>query len=109
MTVYENFYKDISFGKDKTLRLYKNRTDVDLPIMTSGRLPEKDYEIAVSANLAKVDGFHLGDRLTLEGQAYTITGLITTPDYSSLLKNRHDLVMDTGYFGIAMVTDHAFN
>lgn len=65
LTVYENFYKDIPFGKDKTLRLYKNRTDVDLPIMTSGRLPEKDYEIAVSANLAKVDGFHLGDRLTL--------------------------------------------
>lgn len=108
LTVYENFYKDISFGKDKTLRLYKNRIDVNLPIMTSGRLPEKDYEIAVSANLAKVDGFHLGDRLTLEGQAYTITGLITTPDYSSLLKNRHDLVMDTGYFGIAMVTDQTF-
>lgn len=108
LKLFESFYKDINFDTDKTLRIFKNRESINIPIVSYGRIPEKNDEIAVSYNFANSNKYLLGQKINILNKEYYISGLVSSPDYSSLLKNRSDLVMDTGYFGIAFLNEKEF-
>lgn len=112
----ENFYKDVSFrtpgdddSRGKTLRTFVNREKINTAAIHAGRLPVKKNEVAIAANLAKASELKVGDRLILGGEDYVITGLVATPDYSTILKSQGDLAMDTKHFSVAFVTKEAFD
>ncbi len=112
----ENFYKDVSFripgdddSRGKILRTFVNRDKINTAAIHAGRLPEKKNEVAIAANLAKASELKVGDRLILDGDDYVITALVTTPDYSTILKTQGDLAMDTKHFSVAFVTKEAFD
>lgn len=112
----ENFYKEVIFRipgdgdhREKILRTFVNRDAINTAAMHAGRLPEKKGEIAVAANLAKASALHVGNVLKIKGEDYKITGLVATPDYSTILKSQGDLAMDTKHFSIAFVTKEAFD
>lgn len=112
----ENFYKDVRFRipgdedhREKILRIFVNRHKINTAAMHAGRLPEKKGEVAVAANLAKASGLHVGDVLKIKGADYKITGLVATPDYSTILKTQGDLAMDTKHFSVGFVTKDAFD
>lgn len=104
ISLYENFYVMAKSGNNKTLRIFENRDEINLPSILEGRLAQTKDEIAISANYARANDLKTGDSLTLEGKNYKIVGLIALPDYSTLLKNNSDLVMDPGFFGVALVS-----
>ena len=103
INLYENFYVNAKSGNNKTLRVFENREKINLPSILEGRLAQTNGEIALSANYARANSLKTGDSLSLEGKDYKIVGLIALPDYSTLLKNNSDLVMDTGFFGVGLV------
>ena len=103
INLYENFYVNAKSGNNKTLRVFENREKINLPSILEGRLAQSKGEIALSANYARANSLKTGDLLSLEGKDYKIVGLIALPDYSTLLKNNSDLVMDTGFFGVGLV------
>nr|WP_072537782.1 FtsX-like permease family protein [Anaerococcus mediterraneensis] len=103
INLYENFYVKAKSGNNKTLRVFENREKINLPSILEGRLAQSKGEIALSANYARANSLKTGDSLSLEGKDYKIVGLIALPDYSTLLKNNSDLVMDTGFFGVGLV------
>ena len=112
----ENFYKDVRFRipgdedhREKILRIFVNRHKINTAAIHAGRLPEKKGEVAVAANLAKASGLHVGDVLKIKGADYKITGLVATPDYSTILKSQGDLAMDTKHFSVGFVTKDAFD
>ena len=114
LSLYENFYKEQNFGDDthndsNMLRIFKNRRAINLAMISEGRLPEKNDEMAVNANLALVNGYKIGDRLRVGDRDWTLVGFVSTPDYSTVLKNPTDLVMDAKYFGLGFVTDAGFD
>ncbi len=106
--LYQNFYVEEAFSPNKVLRIYQNRTSINLPSLFQGRLPKKADEIAIAQNMAATNHQRIGDTIKLAGNSFKIVGFFSVPDYSSLLKNRSDLVMDTGYFGIALVSASGF-
>lgn len=103
ISLYENFNVMAKSGNNKTLRIFENRDEINLPSILEGRLAQTKDEIAISANYARANDLKTEDSLTLEGKNYKIVGLIALPDYSTLLKNNSDLVMDPGFFGVALV------
>lgn len=103
ISLYENFNVMAKSGNNKTLRIFENRDEINLPSILEGRLAQTKDEIAISANYARANDLKPGDSLILEGKNYKIVGLIALPDYSTLLKNNSDLVMDPGFFGVALV------
>ena len=47
MTLYENFYIESEMDNGSTVRIFKNREDVDLVCLMKGELPQAKDEIAI--------------------------------------------------------------
>lgn len=109
LNVYENFYFDENYHDDRTLRIFKNRNYINISQIFDGRLANNDNEIAISANYARANKINIGDFLKIKNKKYLVTGLVSLPDYSTLLKNREDIVMDTGYFGVCLLSSKTFD
>ena len=54
------------------------------------------------------NGYNIRDTIRMSGKSMTITGLISVPDYTSLIQKNSDMMMDPIHFGIAIVTDTGF-
>lgn len=107
--LYENFSIEINESKNKKLRGFINRNKINIGQLHHGRFPKAKNEIALSNNFACLNNKKLNDKIKLEGKTFKIVGLISLPDYSSLLRNREDLVMDTGYFGVCLFNKEGFD
>lgn len=103
INLYENFYVNAKSDDKKILRIFENRDEINIPSILEGSLAKNKNELALSANYARANGLKLGDTVKLEEKKYKIVGLISLPDYSTLLKSNGNLVMDTGFFGVGLV------
>lgn len=109
ITVTENFYSSVH-GFDTTAKLlvFNERNTLNLPSLFSGKLPEKENEIAVERLFAKNRGIKIGDIIDTNGISMKVTGIIAVPDYNSLYKSNQDLLPNTTDFGISLVTKEGF-
>lgn len=107
--LYENYYFEEEVASRKVLRIFKNRKDINEAQIFEGALPKKDDEINISANYARNNKINIGDEITIQNKKFKVSSLASFPDYSSALRNRNDLTMDTGHFGIATISEEAFD
>lgn len=107
--LYENYYYEEEVAIGKVLRIFKNRKDINEAQIFEGALPKKDDEINISANYARNNKINIGDEITIQNKKFKVSSLASFPDYSSALRNRNDLVMDTAHFGIATISEEAFD
>ena len=71
--VYENFYLDKETKEvDSTIRLFKNRKDIDRICIMDGELPSADDEIAIDRMYADNNKLKVGDSLTVGFSDYSI-------------------------------------
>ncbi|WP_165835547.1 ABC transporter permease [Ruminiclostridium sufflavum] len=108
LSVYENYYIDADVLKNATLRIYKERENINLVTVMEGRLPAEGKEVALERLFAETNGLEIGDDISIGNTKMKITGFISLPDYSSLFKKNTDIMMDTFYFGVAVVTNETF-
>ena len=109
LSFYELFYKEEDIGTDNhTLRLYRNRTDVDLPVFHEGRAPEAANEIAIDRMYAANNKIKVGDTVTIRDTEYLVTGLSAVPDYACLYESNSDMMFDAITFGVAFLSDKGY-
>lgn len=110
VTVYENFYIERETdGVDSTLRIYKNRTEVDLVCLMEGAFPAGEKEIAIDRMYADNNQLRVGDTLRVDGTDLTVTGLVALSDYGSLFSSPSDMMFDAFKFGVAVMTEAGFD
>ena len=109
LKLYDLSYKEETVKKDKTLRIYKVRKEVNKECLMSGEMPTKDSEIAVDRMFADNNKITVGDSLKIKGKKYVVSGLIALPDYSALFKSNADMMFDAVGFGVAVMTDSGYN
>jgi putative ABC transport system permease protein len=102
--VYKNYYVDMEYGDKTTLRIYTNREEVNLAAIMEGKLPEASDEIAIDRLFAKSNEIYIGDRVN----GLTIKGFVALADYSALFENNNDILLNTHYFGVGVVTREGF-
>ncbi len=109
--LFELFYTERAFTNGSTIRLYKNRGEVDLACVMQGRLPEAPGEIAVDRMYADNNNLKTGDMLTVEedGRSWIITGLVALSDYSCLFQNNSDSMFDALTFGVGVIPAEEFD
>ena len=107
--LYENYYFEYENDDERALRIFKNRKDINEAQIFEGNLPEKSDEINISAYYARNNKINIGDEITIQNKKFKVSSLASFPDYSSALRNRNDLTMDTGHFGIASISEEAFD
>lgn len=109
ISLYDLSYREITTtGIDSTLRIYKNRSEINRADVLSGSLPEAADEIAIDRMYAQNNHIGLGDRIGNDTGSWTVTGLIALSDYSALFSDNSDSMFDSIKFGVAVVTDEGF-
>lgn len=108
ITLYDNFYAEESLTNGSTLRIFPNRTEVNLVCLMDGTMPQRTGEIAVDRMYADNNGLRVGDSISGSKRSWTITGLVALSDYSCLFSNNNDSMFDAIKFGVAIVTEAEF-
>ena len=114
VTIYENFYKDEDVDTDldsepeSTIRLFKNRTEVNLVCLMKGEMPQQKDEIAIDRMYADNNDLQVGDVISVDKKELTVTGLVALSDYSALFQNNNDSMFDSVKFGVAIVAPEEF-
>ena len=112
--IYENFYKDavedrnLDGEKDGNIRVYKDRTDVDLYSIHEGSMPQNENEIAIDRMHANNVGIKVGDTIRAGGADFKVTALIALVNYSTLYEKPTDTMFDAIYFDVALVNDKGY-
>ena len=113
--IFRNWSFDADFnhaqgddGRDRTLRVYQHRTQVDLAAYAEGRVPEAADEVAVDRVFSTNNGITVGEEVELFGQRFTVCGIMTTSDNQALFQNNSDFTVNTLTFGVAEVSESGF-
>lgn len=95
-------------GRDRTLRVYQHRTQVDLAAYAGGRVPEAADEVTIDRVFATNNGITIGEEVELFGQRFTVCGIMTTSDNQALFQNNSDFTVNTLTFGVAEISESGF-
>lgn len=113
--IFRNWSFDADFnhaqgddGRNRTLRVYQHRTQVDLAAYAEGRVPEAADEVAVDRVFATNNGITVGEEVKLFGQRFTVCGIMTTSDNQALFQSNSDFTVNTLTFGVAEVSESGF-
>ena len=63
VTLYENFYTEEALTNESTLRIFKNRQEVNTVCLMKGELPAQADEIAIDRMYADNNSLEIGDTL----------------------------------------------
>lgn len=106
--IYPLFSVNLTAQNNDSLRIYKNRTEINRVDLLKGKLPETDNEISLDRLYAENNNIKIGDIYRAGGKDYTLCGLFAGSDYSALFKNNSDMMFDANKFSIALVSDKEF-
>lgn len=113
VTIYPDFYVQRSYTgtdkKEKTLRIYESRDEINKVCIMDGNLPAKDNELVIDRMFADNNKTKTGDTLRIDGKTYTVSGLVSFSDYTTMFENNSDMMFDSVNFGVAMGTKGEFN
>ena len=107
--LYYNFYLEEPLDNGSTMRIFKNREEINKVCLMEGSLPEKTGEIAIDRMYADNNGLSVGDTLTSGKRTWKVTGLVALSDYSALFQNNNDSMFDSVKFGVSVVTEEEFD
>ena len=71
-----DYFEEINNGV--TMRVYRMGSEVNLPEVMEGSLPEAVDEIAIDNLHSLKAGIKIGDRIPVDGHLMTVTGLVST-------------------------------
>lgn len=108
VTLYDNFYVEEKLTNDSTLRIFKDREEVNKVCLMEGAMPSNIGEIAIDRMYADNNEIHVGDILSSAERSWTVTGLVALSDYSCLFSNNNDAMFDSVKFGVSVVTEEEF-
>ncbi len=104
--IEENYYIDLE--NDYTLRIYKNRNNINKLSLFEGALAKGNNEIALDRVFALSNNIKLNDIIKLDNLSFKVVGFVSAPDYNSLFKSNNDLMMNTKDFGLGFISDETF-
>lgn len=102
-----SYYEEV-LDNDSTIRIFRNRTQMNLACLMEGAFPTQPGEIAIDRMYADNNGLSVGDVITSADHTYTVTGLVALSDYSALFSNNNDTMFDSVKFGVAVVCAEQF-
>ena len=104
ITLEKMFFLDYAVDGDKTIRVFRNRTEINTIAICAGKLAQADDELVLERQYAEKNAIHVGDTIVLGDRTYKVSGIGTVPDYDSPLKSLSDTSCDSLNFGLAFVT-----
>lgn len=102
------FYLDFEMKDSSTLRVYKNRQEIDRIDLDDGRLAQNAEEAVLEKRYSAEHDLTIGDYVTIGGRRYRIVGTGSVPDYDAPYKDLSDSSVESKQFGLAFVTGDTY-
>ena len=90
------------------VRVFNERTEVDLYDILEGRAPANENEIVIDRMHADNAGIKTGDTFRAGKAEFTVVGLVSFVDFTTLYRSNTDTMFDALTFDAAMVTREGF-
>ena len=113
--VFETFNKnadediDGDGKRDSGIRVYMNRDDINLYCIMDGRPAETADEIMIDRMHADNRGIKVGDKISVSGEEFTVSGLAAFANYATLHEHNTDMMFDALTFDVAMATSEGWD
>lgn len=101
-------YFEILQGESR-MRIFSATERINLYTISEGSKAEKENEIAITYNYAKLHDIKIGDAIDINGVKYTVSGLCMKPDYSIMLYDFTVMIADNKGFGIGIISSDAMD
>lgn len=108
MSIEETKSYDYSISTNKTLRIFRENTKVDIPAIIEGKSLSRGY-ICIDPSYAKANKLKIGDSIKINNDNFTISGFMSLPNYIYPLKSESDIMNDPNSFGIAVIGKDDFD
>lgn len=108
MSMEETKFLDYSVSNDKTLRIFRENSKVDLPAVIEGK-PLSRNNILIDPAYAKANKLNIGDSIDIYNNKFSICGFVSLPNYIYPLRSESDIMNDPSSFGIAVLSKDDFN
>lgn len=105
--VEESFYSDYKLTDDKTIRLFKERENINKVHILKGKALTDSNSIILDKQFAEANNYNVGSSLNISNEKYTILGLGLAPDYLVISKELTDSANHL-VFGIGFVSKEKF-
>lgn len=105
----EMFYLDFCQEDESMIRIYKNRTSMNLVELDEGSFPKKQEQIVLEKRYCAEHEIKLGDKISMGGYTFQVSGIGSAPDYDAPFRNLSDSSVNSSQFGIGFVTEEAYN
>ena len=109
ITLEKHFSIDIFAEDGSKLRVFRNRNDIDLVELDSGRYAENMNEAVAEKRYCEDHLLTVGDKLTAGGIEFEIVGIGTTPDYDAPVDKFSDTAVSSVGFGLLFVSDEQYD
>lgn len=109
ITLEPMFYLEYSCDDESSVRIFKNRQDVDLIQLDEGQLAHKDNDIVLEKRYCQEHEIKLNSYVKIGEKTYKVTGTGSTPDYDAPLKSMSDSSVNSKEFGTGFVNNATYN
>lgn len=93
---------DCEVKPGQTLRVFSVMDEVNVPAVQEGKLPGRS-EIMLDRPFAETNGYRIGDKITVAGREFTVSGYALLPNFIYVIKSKEEMMNDPGAFGVAVV------
>ena len=108
VTLEEQFYLDYQLSDDSTLRVFKDRTFLNLVCVEQGRMAEGGAELVIEKRYAQEHELQIGSKLILGDREFEVVGIGCSPDYDATYKDFTDSSVNSMQFGTAFVNAETY-
>lgn len=108
IVVEENYYSDYKLAEDKTVRLFKERENINKINLLDGKKLTDSNDIIIDGLFGKVNNYNIGSSLKILNEKYNISGYGFVPDYTFIIKELTDNPNHLK-FGIGFVSKEKFS
>ncbi len=98
---------DCKVKPGQTLRVFSAMDEVNVPAVQEGKLPGSS-EIMIDRPFAQTNGYRIGDKITIAGRKFTVSGYALLPNFIYVIKSKEEMMNDSTAFGIAVVGKENF-
>lgn len=109
ITLEKHFSIDASAADGSKLRIFRNRREIDLVELDSGRYAENLNEAVAEKRYCEEHSLAVGDKLAAGGIEFEIVGIGTTPDYDAPFDKFSDTAVSSEGFGLLFVSDEQYD
>lgn len=107
--IEENFYVDYKLYENQTIRIFKERKNINRISINKGENLSGAGQIVLDQHFGETNKIHISSNLVIENKQFIVMGYASAPDRTKIIRNSSDILPNPKEFGIAFVNEEDFD